>query len=353
MDYKEASAHLRISPILLKWFGSYAPKRDGRKLREQSPGVFEASELNAFDAHLKTAWRNRSVPSGIKRELALEASGSCPVCNQPCEKLQEAHIRRKDVEVLHYFQHPVNLLPICGTCHDRYDDPRLVAIDLAVITAAKERLISRKMEAIDRDVRFAAAIRETIEAEKTTLRSHYSLLTATAPNNATLWQTDGATILAALRRSWVDAPAGGLPPLDSTSASDSLAMISGSLSPMQQATHAVLDGYQQEASGSVGAAPDEWALIENDEAADYECDLCGGLKDSVDYECLDCHECTSDANPPSDMVKNSSGLLVPRFEDARGDLVELGCQACGGNNLNLSYGESYCSKCRHLLDKED
>lgn len=264
MDFKEASHRLRITPTLLKWFTSYSPKGDGRKLQQKAPGDFDAAELDAFDASLRTAWPSRNLPTGIEAELLVEACGHCGLCGDPCEKLEMAHIYRKDVEVKFYFQHPANLIPLCGSCHNRYDDLKLKTVSFEVIQAAKERLIARKMEAIDRDVERAKAVRELVEATKAEVAAKLSLLTGAMPSNQTLWTTGAADLLMAATRGVFGVPR-LVHGLNLTSTPKSLATLSDSIDSTGNVTQALLDGYVQEASGQAAVAPSEWDMIEYEE----------------------------------------------------------------------------------------
>lgn len=345
MDFKEACHHLRIMPQLLKWYGSYAPKPDGRKLQQVRSGEFDQSELDAFDKNLRTAWPTRSVPVGIERELLIEACGLCPLCQQPCEKPQTAHIRRKDVEVAFYYQHPENLILLCGTCHDRYDDPRLKSITLDVVLTAKDRLVSRKMEAIDRDVRLARGLRDAVEAMKSSIRAELSGLAS----NSLLWQRDGGLLVRAAASSLAGSTAS---PILLSDEPLTLASLSASLQPTQQVTHAVLDGYAMEATGSAPEAPPEWDLIEAGRA-EYECIVCTALKDTVDYDCQDCGHFGSNTDPPDGVEENDLGIMVPVYSDARGDSYRLACEECESENLEVSYPESLCSACSYRESKDD
>jgi len=352
MDFKEACHHLRISPQLLRWFRSYSAKGDGHKLQQSPLGDFEEAELDAFSAHLRTAWLSRSVPNGIERELRVEACGLCGLCQQPCEKPQTAHICRKGRETTFYTQHPENLILLCGTCHDRYDDHALKSVSLDVILAAKQRLVSRKMEAIDRDVQIARAVRATVDTAKTEIRTQLAGLTSSPLTNALLWQSGAALLLNATTRGIFGGSFSGAPSLDLSSPTKALEILSGSLQPTQQVTHALLDGYALEADGSADEAPAEWDLI-SDEQPDSECTLCGCLKDTVDYYCEDCDHSGSNLDPPDYVEQNSLGVFVPVYSDARGDTHKLACERCDSENLELSYPESVCSRCSHKISKND
>jgi hypothetical protein len=343
MDYKEACHRLRITPALLKWFTRYSPKNDGTKLVEAVPGDFDRADLDAFDSYMRMAWRSKNIPLGIQAELRVEARGRCALCDDPCEKLQLAHIRRKGVEVNHHFQHPENLIPLCGTCHDRYDDPHLKEITLEVVCAAKERLTSRKMEAIDRDVERARMVREAVESVKVDLSAKLAALTGLPPDGSTLWSAGAADLLTAVAQGIFGGPH-SISAIDPTSPSDSLVRLRDSLEPPGAVTQAVLGGYAQEATGAF--TDSEWDMIEY-EPPEYEC-ICGDLKDTVDYECLNCGHAGSNLEVPSRVEDG-----VPYYEDARGDSEEpLSCEKCSSENLETSYPEQYCSRCRYKFEND-
>ena len=345
MDFKEASHQLRVSPELLKWYGSYAPKSDGRKLQQTRPGEFDKAELVAFDNHLRTAWATRAVPVGIERELFIEACGLCAICQQPCEKPQAAHIRRKNVEVSFYYQHPENLIFLCGTCHDRYDDLALKSISLEVVLTAKERLVSRKMEAIDRDVHIARAVRDAVESVKASLRAQMTGLAT----SSLLWQDNAAVLVRAAEQGLTGSV--GTPKTERDPGA-ALEALTASLLPTHQVTHAVLDGYTMEATGAATEAPAEWDLIDS-EKADYECLLCSCLKDTVEYDCQDCGHSGSNTDPPDGVEENELGILVPVYTDGRGDSSSLCCEECESENIEVSYPEDFCSGCEHRISKDD
>jgi hypothetical protein len=354
MDYNEASHHLRVTPELLKWYCRYSPKGDGRKLQQLVVGSFSQDELDAFDTYLRTAWPNKRAPTGVARELRIEACGKCGVCETPCDKLQAAHIRRRGFEVTFYYQHPSNLILLCGHCHDRYDDPALKGITLEVVQAAKERLVARNMAAIDRDVLFARALRDVVESAKASIREEVVSATRAQLTNPMLWSSAAAPLLNAVAHGL----AGGgkpTPNFDPQQPAESLTVMSGSLQPSQQMTRALLHGYALEATGSAEEAPSEWELVEAPEEApeEYECSICGNLLDSVDYGCNDCGHHGSSIEQPDTVEENAFGVMLPVYTDDRGDSYALTCEKCDGQNLTLSYFESMCSSCAHRFTDDD
>ena len=79
----------------------------------------------------------------------------------------------------------------------------------------------------------------------------------------------------------------------------------------------------------------------------HEC-ICGALKDTVDYECLDCRHCGSNTDPP-DYIEDG----VPFYSDVRGDTEQLACEDCASTNLEISYPEEYCSRCAYRISRDD
>jgi hypothetical protein len=99
------------------------------------------------------------VPVEITRELEREATGVCGLCSKECDRLEEAHIRRKGIELTFHCQHPSNLILLDPTCHSRYDAKM---ISFAAVDHAKQRVQARLMESIDRDILATRLLREEI-----------------------------------------------------------------------------------------------------------------------------------------------------------------------------------------------
>lgn len=343
MDFKEACHRLRVTPVLLKWFTRYAAKQDGVKLREVSPGDFEATDLDAFDQHLKAAWTDRYVPAGISEELRVEARGRCSLCDHGHEKLDEAHIERKDVEVGYYSQHPNNLILLCKDCHARYDDMNLKQLDIAVVRHAKGNVVARKMAAIDADVERARALRSTVDTLMAEFRQ-----AATGSGNAApalLWMQHSNSLLSATATIiGAEAPAG----TGSTAAA--LQSLSGWLPAGQPLTHAVIDGYALQANGDIDDLANDWDLLDGSRPP-HEC-WCGDFKDSVEYQCLDCGHFGYCGEPIQGVTRAEDGSEIPEYEDAAGRTYSLACEKCESSNLDLSY-EEYCSRCQHKFARDD
>src|SRR5260370_42633184 len=87
----EAAKTVGMSPTLLRWLTSYAPRPDSeRKLqiakKEQDTLFFDETELLDFNAWLARPWPKKDdearpgVPAGIRNEIRIEANGECAIC---------------------------------------------------------------------------------------------------------------------------------------------------------------------------------------------------------------------------------------------------------------------------------
>ncbi|MDQ6472755.1 zinc finger domain-containing protein [Flavobacterium sp. LHD-80] len=120
-----AAQEIKMSPTLLRWFTSYSPKQDGRKLNfKEELGVYyyEKKELLDFNAYLHAPWdipangSRPTIPEGIKLEIKTESHYRCPLCNTNIGEL--AHIK----PVARTFDnHPHNLIFLCPNHHTVYD----------------------------------------------------------------------------------------------------------------------------------------------------------------------------------------------------------------------------------------
>lgn len=124
-----AAALVGMSPELLRWFTSYAPKqgidRKLKKAEEKDQVVFfKEDELLSFNEWLKQPWPHKngkrpSIPQGIRREVKLEANGACAICNTHKDTCEAAHL---DPVAKTSNNHPENLLWLCANHHTAYDD---------------------------------------------------------------------------------------------------------------------------------------------------------------------------------------------------------------------------------------
>lgn len=122
----QAALRVGMSPRLLRWFSSYAPKIDGkRKLAFESKNgehYYVEGDLLAFDAFLKEPWPNGPgdrppIPAGILDEIRAEAHFQCAVCGHGNDG-EAAHILAVHTS---HSNHPHNLLWTCPNHHTAYD----------------------------------------------------------------------------------------------------------------------------------------------------------------------------------------------------------------------------------------
>lgn len=125
----EAAALTYMSPDLLRWLTSHAPKSGiPRKLKvakkENGANFYSREELLAFDAWLKQPWPRKNgkrpgIPKAIRREIRNEANGSCAICQSHKDTCEAAHL---DPVAKSANNHPENLLWLCSNHHTAYDN---------------------------------------------------------------------------------------------------------------------------------------------------------------------------------------------------------------------------------------
>jgi hypothetical protein len=129
LNQYEAAVLLGMSPTLLKWFTGHAAKSgDPRKLKiakkDGSLIYFEKQELLDFDAWLRQPWPHPPgtrpyLPSAIRREIRIEAGGTCAICHTHPDTCEAAHLEEVSVTRRN---HPHDLLWLCANHHTRYDN---------------------------------------------------------------------------------------------------------------------------------------------------------------------------------------------------------------------------------------
>ncbi len=129
LNVYEAACLVKMSPMLLQWFTSHAPKHnDETKLKSSGKisGVltFSRAELVAFSQWLHQPWpaspkaSRPGIPTGIKDEIVREAGATCAICHSHSETCEAAHI-----DPVHKSRdnHPHNLIWLCANHHTSYD----------------------------------------------------------------------------------------------------------------------------------------------------------------------------------------------------------------------------------------
>ncbi len=205
LSLKETAHRLRMTLSLVSWFTKNPVL--GQKLRYAAER-FDEEDIIAFDRALHSEWPNRYVPKGISVELKKEACGSCGLCNQPLDHLEEAHIKRKTKELAFYCQHPLNLLLLCPNCHTRYDSNDS-SITVDTIKHVKDRLTSRLMKNVDRDVLMEKMLREEAKSLLTSSLVNIAdklILMATGNPTESLGPLDAVEALIATAQSMQNAP---------------------------------------------------------------------------------------------------------------------------------------------------
>lgn len=129
-EYK-AAVTVGMSPNLMRWFTSYAPKSgDPRKLRIAKEGknvvFYEEQELLSFNEWLRRAWPHKpgkrpGIPTGIRDEIKVEANGACALCQSHGDSCEAAHL---DPVSKTECNHPEGLLWLCANHHTKYDNGR-------------------------------------------------------------------------------------------------------------------------------------------------------------------------------------------------------------------------------------
>jgi hypothetical protein len=126
----EAACQTGMSPKLLRWLTSNAPKSGiSRKLKiaktDDGTMYFEKEEIVGFDKWLKLPWpvsksgKRPHVPKGIRTEIIEEANGACAICHGHKDSCEAAHL-----DPVHKSKnnHPENLLWLCTDHHTAYDN---------------------------------------------------------------------------------------------------------------------------------------------------------------------------------------------------------------------------------------
>lgn len=344
LTYKEAAHRLRMTIRVLKWFASYAPKGDSRKLQVAS-GFIEEQELASFEAHLRAAWATRYVPAGISNELLVEAAGMCGVCGDPCEHFAEAHVHRKGKELPHYCQHPHNLILLCASCHTRYDLGSTITND--VVAKRKEILLSRLLEDVDRDMALAQIVRDGVAELQ-----HRLVANAGKPDSGSTKRWTAFT-------DSLFANSGGVPdemaaPPVGRELHTRLGQASKLLAETMPVTSGTLRASAERLEQGIPFIPpteaDTWEYIEPD-SKEGECDRCGQQTPLEGYTCRKCEHVGEDHYGEVPCVVDDS--VSPRrveFEDAGGELYSLSCENCGSEELDAEF-QSLCDYCQHVWDK--
>lgn len=167
----EAAIRVRMSPALLRWFTSYAPKHGiDRKLKYTKKGeeyFYDSDELDGFNAFLQERWpipkgqTRPPVPEGIQREIKIEANHKCAFCEYIAHG-EGAHI---DAVAKSGCNHPHNLIWTCPNHHTEYDHGLKVATVVKAdhVKVMKEMLQDAKLRHLQIEYRAVAGLIALIE----------------------------------------------------------------------------------------------------------------------------------------------------------------------------------------------
>lgn len=128
LSVTEAALLVGMSPELLSWFISHAPKwNDSRKLplarKIEGVPVFKKSELVDFNVWLSKPWpapvgARPHIPTKIRDEIINEVGNLCAICHEHSKACEAAHI---DPVAQSKNNHPHNLIWLCANHHTEYD----------------------------------------------------------------------------------------------------------------------------------------------------------------------------------------------------------------------------------------
>ncbi|OYO31342.1 HNH endonuclease [Janthinobacterium sp. PC23-8] len=128
VNITEAAILVGMSPQLLRWLSSYAPKSFSTKklpiARKVGPVTFyKTAELIEFNAWLAEPWPAKlgerpHIPTKIREEIIQEAAAQCAFCHTHADTCEAAHI---DPISQSKNNHPHNLIWLCANHHTSYD----------------------------------------------------------------------------------------------------------------------------------------------------------------------------------------------------------------------------------------
>ena len=333
-----------MSVEFLRYCTARRLKPGGRLLKEESTGHFRKSELDDFNDHLWQEWKERTIPDEVTRELNRESQGRCGHCRRTTERTKRAHIDRKDLErkkapYKGWCQHPHNLIRLCGECHDRYDHPRGTdSIDHAAIKDSKQKCLAYLMSAVDLEVERRRMLRDVADQIRADARKTYGAMPfmQTAPTERLVQALTATTGSFGVDVSSIDTGGGA----------EALTALGGSLGFTSPLAAAQVRAYAHEVqTGDQVEEGEEWKYIEIPPEPGICASHDGNCACIDSYTCLDCGEVGYTGEEPTAVVEDENGLLIPWFEDARGDSNPLTCEECGSSNLEVEF-EEYCSYCK-------
>lgn len=161
----EAAMLVGMSPTLLRWLTSYAPKSgDSRKLafvEEKGAYFYSKEELLAFDEYLRQPWppvrgARPTIPTGILFEVKSEAGFQCAFCGHGNDG-EAAHIEPVSKS---FSNHPHNLIWSCPNHHTAFDHGHKIHATLKAsdVVAKKKELLERQHRYWRTEIRLADSL---------------------------------------------------------------------------------------------------------------------------------------------------------------------------------------------------
>lgn len=320
-----------MSPRLLRWFTSHAPKNDGRKLahRKLANGAYEydEKELRAFDAHLWAPWpknaksQRPNVPEGIMTEIKREAAGGCAFCRhlQDCEGAHIEPVSTTDCN------HPHGLLWTCPNHHTAYDHRHHVhaTMDSAFVRVVKRELLEsqarlwRAESSLENSITLLATAADQIRAQ---------LAAASDTGTAAAIKRRAEALILQLK-SAAERPNTGLTVGKTTLAKK-----------VRESSGADVDRFL----ASVASARGEY-LLDADEA---ECPLCRGAGGTPAYPT--CPVCNGDGEVPRADVRE---IDLRQYQQVNCPLCEGGAPPSGYDRCPVCSGEGHVP--RYALEEID
>lgn len=332
LPLKNVAHRLRMTVALLQWCRRYSPKRDDRKLSFNSDGTIDDEEVTAFEEYLRAPWPDKNPGAEILREIARESRGLCGLCSRATDATEAAHIDRFGIELSHHCNHPHNLVMLCVDCHARYD--RLKTIQNDTVKHAKQQLISRLMEDVDRDLEMSRLLQGWVAQH--------------GPHFLSAW-TASAQGLVQQAETVVTGSTSTTPPT-STTTSDKLSFLSGSVEQTSPLTAKLLSKYALSVKKKE-PPPSDISIESLFDEKPPEPGRC--LRDGANtpMESARCSACGEDAGHHSLIVDIGSGLYELYDEGFHGDTDQVACE-CGGTSFEVEF-EALCEYCAHMAAKGD
>jgi len=308
ISVSEAALLVGMSPELLSWFTSYAPKyNDSRKLcvARKIEGVlfFKKSELINFNKWLSEPWphlegKRPHIPGKVRDEISREVGTVCAICHGNSNACEAAHI---EPVAQGKNNHPHNLIWLCANHHTQYDKGVIgpTQENLHFIKNLKVVLLARAKTVYALQ---AGLVRETFQLLENCRRA--AQLDPTTPEQRDIAEEVGAELLRKI------ADIAKKKPAKTTDTGFSAFTKLVQLTANTKFTTASV----QERLGALESVHDDFQLA----AGMTKCPLCKGARHYKDYD--DCPVCAGDGSVEISVADN--------FDPS--DFQEIECELCEG-----------------------